>query len=209
MTEGRRYVSPKREAQAAATRDAILAAFAEQLSDPGRATFSPTEAAERAGVSVRTVHHHFPNADSQILGLAEWFDAKVYPRPVPVAAGPDDLARYFREIHANALKTPIARALAYFRSPVWIEVRKRRRAERLDAIRRSVAKIGAPKRDTEDATAMLLSLAGADSSWGMHEDHGLPIKRIPDTLANTVQLIVDQLKTKAAKRRRSPRKESR
>jgi AcrR family transcriptional regulator len=197
VSETRPYVSPKREARAAATRDAILAAFAEQLADPGRTTFSPKEAADRAGVSVRTVHHYFPNADSQILGLAEWFDAQVYPEAVPVAIGPDDLTRYFRDIHANALKTPIARALASYQSPVWNEVRERRRAARLDAIRRSVAQVGAPGRDTEDATAMLLSLAGADISWPMHERYGLPIDRIPDTIANTVQLIVDQLKTKA------------
>ena len=194
MTEARRYVSAKREAQAAATRDAILEAFAEQLSDPGRTTFSPKEAAARAGVSVRTVHHYFPNADSQILGLAEWFDAQVYAKPVPVANGPDDLARYFREIHANALKTPIARALADFRSPVWNEVRARRRADRLEAIRKSVAEIGAPKQATEDATAMLLSLAGADISWPMHDTYGLPVDRVPDTIAQTVQLIVDHLK---------------
>jgi AcrR family transcriptional regulator len=198
MSTGRTYVSPKREAQAAATRDAILSAFAAQLSDPARTTFSPTEAAERAGVSVRTVHNYFPDADAQIVGLAEWFDRQVYPQAVPVADGPDDLARYFRDIHANALRTPIARALAYYRSPVWQEVREKRRAARLDAIRRSVAAIGAPKRDTEDATAMLLSLAGADISWPMHENYGLPIKRIPDAIANTVQLIVDQLKAKAA-----------
>ncbi|MEM7437266.1 MAG: TetR/AcrR family transcriptional regulator [Myxococcota bacterium] len=202
MTESRRYVSAKREAQAAATRDAILAAFAEQLCHSGRTAFSPKEAAARAGVSVRTVHHYFPNADSQILGLAEWFDAQVYPQAVPVAAGPDDLPRYFREIHANALKTPIARALADYRSPMWNDVRARRRSKRLDAIRKSVAAIGAPKRDTEDATAMLLGLAGADVSWPMHESFGLPIDRIPNTIANTVQLIVDQLKTKHAKRRR-------
>jgi AcrR family transcriptional regulator len=198
MSTGRTYVSPKREAQAAATRDAILSAFAAQLSDPAHTTFSPTEAAERAGVSVRTVHNYFPDADAQIVGLAEWFDRQVYPQAVPVADGPDDLARYFRDIHANALRTPIARALAYYRSPVWQEVREKRRAARLDAIRRSVAAIGAPKRDTEDATAMLLSLAGADISWPMHENYGLPIKRIPDAIANTVQLIVDQLKAKAA-----------
>jgi AcrR family transcriptional regulator len=197
MSSSRSYVSPTREAQAAATRETILSAFAAQLSDPGRTTFSPTEAAERAGVSVRTVHNYFPDADAQIVGLAEWFDRQVYPQAVAVADGPDDLARYFRDIHANALKTPIARVLAQFRSPVWIEVRQRRRAERLDAIRRSVAEIGAPKRDTEDATAMLLVLAGADICWPMHENYGLPIDRIPDTIADTVELIVDQLKSKA------------
>jgi len=56
VSEPRRYVSPKREAQAAATRSAILDAFVEQLSDPGRNTLSPSEAAAQAGVSVRTVH---------------------------------------------------------------------------------------------------------------------------------------------------------
>lgn len=71
MTASRRYVSPKREAQAAATREAILQAFAEQLSSPGRTTLSSSEVAHRAGVSVRTVHMHFPAANNQIIALAE------------------------------------------------------------------------------------------------------------------------------------------
>jgi AcrR family transcriptional regulator len=71
VSEPRRYVSPKREAQAAATRSAILDAFVEQLSDPGRNTLSPSEAAVRAGVSVRTVHLYFPNLESQVAAPAE------------------------------------------------------------------------------------------------------------------------------------------
>lgn len=146
---------------------------------------------------------HFPNADDQIIALAEWFDRQLYPAGVRVAAGPDDLARYFRDIQANALKFPLTRALATARSPMWREVRQRRRAERLAAIRRSVADIGAPRRATEDATAMLLSLSGADACWTMH-DHGLPIDRIPDVVARTVQLVVDDLEAVAARRRQKP-----
>lgn len=194
----RRYVSPKREAQAAATREAILRAFAEQLCDPDRATLSPSEAARRAGVCVRTVHMHFPTADDQIIALGEWFDHHFYPMGVRVAEGPNDLARYFHDIHDNALTSPLTRALATARSPVWREVRQRRRAERLDAIRRSVAAIGAPRRATEDATATLLSMAGADFSWTMH-DYGLPLNRIPATIARTVQLVVDDLHAAAAR----------
>ena len=200
MTTSRRYVSPKREAQAAATREAILQAFAEQLSGPDRTTLSPSEAARRAGVSARTVHMHFPTADDQIVALGEWFDRHFYPLGVPVAEGPDDLARYFHDIHENALKSPLSRALATAPSPVWREVRQRRRAGRLDAIRRSAAAIGAPQRATEEATATLLSMAGADFSWTMH-DCGLPPDRIPDTIARTVQLIVDDLYAAAARRR--------
>jgi hypothetical protein len=82
---------------------------------------------------------------------------------------------------------------------VWRNVRQRRRAERLDAIHRSVAAIGAPRRATEEANATLLSMSGADFSWTMH-DHGLPLDQIPDTIARTVQLIVDDLQAAARHR---------
>jgi AcrR family transcriptional regulator len=201
VNQTRRYVSPKRQAQAAATREAILEAFADQLSEPGD-TLSPSEAARRAGVSVRTVHLYFPNLESQVVALGEWFDRRFYPKGVVLASGPDDLARYFRDIHANALSSPLTRALTSSSSKVWREVRQRRRAQRLDAIREAVAAIGAPATATKDATAMLLSLSGADASWPLHDLYGLPLDRVPDVIANTVQLIVDQLKAQAVSKGR-------
>src|SRR5215469_1272354 len=143
MTSVRRYVSPKREAQAAATREAILGAFAEQLSEPGRDRLSPSEAASRAGVSLRTVHFHFPNEESQILALSDWFERMFYPDGVVLASGPNDLPRYFRDIHAMALQHPLTRALAT-RSGVWTAVRQTRRVKRLDAIRKAIKAVGAP-----------------------------------------------------------------
>jgi AcrR family transcriptional regulator len=197
MTSPRRYVSPKREAQAQATRTAILEAFVEQLSEPGRDKLSPREAALRAGVSLRTVHFHFPNEESQIAALGEWYDNVLYPKGVVLCAGPDDIVRYFRDIHRMALQHPFSRVLLSDRR-MWRAIREQRRAKRLDAIRQAVKTIGAPPRPTEEATAMLLSLSGADASWPLH-DHGLPIERIPDVIANTVDLIVSQLNAKAKK----------
>jgi AcrR family transcriptional regulator len=193
----RTYNSPKREAQAQATREAILDAFAEQLSE-GRDRLSPSDAAERAGVSLRTVHVYFPNEDSQIAGVGEWFDRLFYPGGVQLADGPDDLARYFRDIHRMALQHPVSRVIASARGGVWQEVRQRRRVKRLNAIREAVKAIGAPKKASEEATAMLLSLSGADASWPL-VDHGLPAARAPDVIAHTVQLVVDDLK-RAARR---------
>lgn len=197
MTTARRYVSPKREAQAQATRTAILEAFAEQLSEPGRDKLSPSEAAERAGVSLRTVHFHFPNEASQIAALGEWFESAIFPEGLRPPTGPDDLARYFRDAHRAGLKHAISRAVASNKG-VWKDVRASRRVARLDAIRRAVKAIGAPPRATADATAMLLGISGADASWALY-DHGLPADRIPDAIANTVQLIVDDLRKKARK----------
>ena len=191
MTGTRRYVSPTREAKAAATRDAIVQAFVDQMSKPGWETLSPTEAAKEAGVSVRTVHNHFPDRRSQVDALAEWFQTRL-PGSVKVAQGPDDLARYYHEIHAWALESEAMREYAKIVMK-WPELRQRRRVERLDAIRRAVAAIGASKKETEEATALLLSMSGADFSWTMHELYGLPLARIPGTIASTVQLVVDEL----------------
>jgi AcrR family transcriptional regulator len=154
----------------------------------------------RAGVSLRTVHVHFPNLESQILALGDWFDRHFYPNGVALAAGPDDLPRYFRDIHRNALSSPLSRLLTTSTSTVWKEVRQKRRAVRLAAVRAAVAAIGAPAQATEDATAMLLSLSGADASWPMHDLYGLPLDRAPDVIANTVALIVAQLKSQASGR---------
>ena len=199
MTKARQYVSPKREAQAQATRTAILEAFAEQLSKPGRDHLSPSEAAERAGVSLRTVHFHFPNEESQVLALGAWYDSLVALDTVELATGPDDLPRYYREIHKRGLKHPLTRILASDKG-VWGEMRVTRRAARIEAIRRAVKAIGAPPRATADATAMLLSLSGADASWPL-VDYGLPPERVPDVIANTVELILAQLRAQVKKAR--------
>ena len=191
----RTYVSPKREEKAQATRAAILAAFAEQLSE-GNDRLSPSAAAVRAGVSLRTVHVHFPNEENQVAALADWLDRQLYPEGVVLCTGPDDLVRYFRDIHRQALKHPITRSLAFGRG-AWRTVRDRRRVDRLAAIRQAVEAIGAPAEATRQATAMLLSLSGADASYRLH-DHGLPLEQAPDVIANMVTLIVSQLRTQVA-----------
>lgn len=195
MTASRPYVSPRRQAQAAATREAILEAFVDQLSERGRDTLSPLDAARQAGVSVRTVHLYFPNLESQMQALGEWYDRQLSLDAVAMAQGPDDLPRYCRDIHTVALTSPhrtVAVALLQ-----WPDIRQPRRAPRSDAIRRAVAAIGAPTMATEDATTVLLSLSGLDASWPMHDLYGPPIERIPDAIANTIRLAVEDLRTQA------------
>jgi hypothetical protein len=144
---------------------------------------------------VRTVHLYFPSLESQMQALGEWYDRQLSLAGVAMAQGPDDLPRYFRDIHTVAL-TSAHRAVAVALLQ-WREIRQPRRPPRLDAIRCSVAAIGAPTEATEDATTVLLSLSGLDASWLMHDLYGLPIERIPDAIANTVRLVVDDLRAQA------------
>ena len=48
---------------------AFYDAFADQLADTGLQDFSVAKMAERAGVSVRTVYHHFPDRDALLDAL--------------------------------------------------------------------------------------------------------------------------------------------
>ena len=74
-------------------------------------------------------------------------------------------------------------------------MRRSRRAKRLEAIRAAVEAVGAPAQATAEATAMVLRLSGADASWPLHDSYSLPLDRIPDVIAHTVELIIRDLRT--------------
>ena len=192
------YVSPHREARAAATAGGDHRSLRRPDVGTGPRTASRRPMRRRAaGVSPRTVHMYFPNQASQIQAVGEWYDQHLSLSDIEVTRGPDDLPRYFREVIARAMATAETAELAATLLR-WPEVRHQRRGARLDTIRRAVDTIGAPKRATEDATALLLGMSGVDLSWPMHDRYGLPLDRIPDTIANAVSLIVEQLKSQAA-----------
>ncbi len=73
----REYESPLRANQASQTRARILDAFAEQMVDGGLKDFSIERVARRAGVSTRTVYHHFPNRDELLDAVSAWLESQV------------------------------------------------------------------------------------------------------------------------------------
>ena len=42
---------------------------------------------------------------------------------------------------------------------------------------------------------MVRRLSGADAAWPLHDSYGLPLERIPDVIAHTVELIIRDLRT--------------
>ena len=67
----RRYSSPLREGQARQTRDLILDALTELLSERHPSEIATREIAAHAGVSQPTVYRHFPTREALLEGLAE------------------------------------------------------------------------------------------------------------------------------------------
>lgn len=73
----RPYQSLLRERQAAETRDLVLEALAELVTERGTTEFSVQEVADRAEVSLRTVYRYFPNRQALLDGLTELVDQRM------------------------------------------------------------------------------------------------------------------------------------
>lgn len=173
-TRTRTYDSPHRQAQQEETRRRIVEAFIEQLADPGTTDLSPSAAARAAGLSVRTVHHHFPDADAQHAAVAEALEARMFPVPVVLPTTPAELVEMVREVYRAAEDhLPLLRALV--RSRVGTDVRRRRRAARLQAIQDVVAGVGSGEQEYGDAVAVISLLASADAGVTLADQYGLTL----------------------------------
>ncbi len=73
----RAYHSPLRERRARETRELILVALAELITERGSSEFAVQEVADRAEVSLRTVYRYFPGRQDLLDGLAELIDERM------------------------------------------------------------------------------------------------------------------------------------
>jgi AcrR family transcriptional regulator len=114
MKSTRKYVSPLRREQARATRERILQAYFEEVGERGTTNVSVPSVAERAGVSVRSVYHHFPSKDDLIAVSSEWVGKKLFGdsgEPVPPQS-PGELYELMRETMPKmAAQAPVFRAI--------------------------------------------------------------------------------------------------
>ncbi|MBT9549019.1 MAG: TetR/AcrR family transcriptional regulator [Candidatus Sericytochromatia bacterium] len=151
---GRAYDSPLRAEQAEMTREKILEALCEQLNE-AREDFSISRVAKRAGVSVRTVYHYFPNREAQIEALATWIDTRFTPpNHLELPTRIEDLpaytvarSEYLTEAHIDLMRITASPGLAQ-------KIRAIRRRNRDKIIEECVAKEDVPA----DAVAILAGL---------------------------------------------------
>jgi AcrR family transcriptional regulator len=186
----RSYDSPLRAEQAERTRDRILEAFAEQLAE-ARDEFSIPRVAARAGVSTRTVYHHFPNREAQIEALAAWIEKR---------AGADEPPRRPEELPAYAA----ARYAAFFADEavmraqlapgVAVHVRARRRRGRERAIEACIAQTGAPTEEVTLAAALIKHLIGGHAGIQLIDQLGLSREQALRGAQWLIRLAVDALR---------------
>jgi AcrR family transcriptional regulator len=197
MTATRSYHSPARKAHGEQTRRAIIDAFIAQLGDPGRATLSPAAAAQAAGVSIRTVHHYFPDANAQLAAVAAEVEARLFPVPVPLPQTPAELPSLVTAVYRAAEgQLPLLRAMVH--TSLGTAVRHRRRAARLQAIGDVLASIGAGEAQTRRAVAIVSLLASADAGLALADDYGLTLAEAGAACADATRALIDDLTTQAS-----------
>jgi len=196
MSLTRPYHSPARQARREQTRQAIVEAFIAQLGDPGRAALSPAAAARAAGVSIRTVHHYFPDAGAQLAAVAVEVEARLFPRPAPLPHSPGELPALVTAVYRAAEgQLPLLRALVA--STVGSQVRRRRRARRLQAIKDTLEQIGAGQAETRRAIAIVSLLASADAGVVLADQYGLTLDEAGQACAEATRAIISHLTTQA------------
>lgn len=192
----RAYHSPTRDARAARTRDAIAAAFAAQLGEDGRSDLSAAEAATAAGVSVRTVYHHFPDRDARLAAAAAWVDRQLHPDGF-VPRTVDDLSVLARRAYdAAEAHDELVRA-QYATAGLAGEVRSQRRSARIAGIRTVLESLGAPPGPTGRAVALVAHLVSAEAGIPLVDVHGLTHAEAGEAAVQAVEAIVADLERAA------------
>ena len=185
----RRYASALRAEQAGETRNRILAALAEQLAAGGEVSLP--QVAARAGVSLRTLHNHFPDERSRVAALARWIDdtAGVL-RDAPAA--PEDVAAYAGRIvraffaHETLLRAQLAPGFPS-------EIRRARRAEREQRLRAVVGTVVPDPAAADRAAAMLAWIIGGQTAIALKDHAGLDPSAVERTLVWAVRVLMAAL----------------
>src|SRR5262249_19594148 len=132
--------------------------------------FSIPRVAERAGVSVRTVYHHFPNRDAQIEAVARWLDGRITASEPPPETLDDVLPMVERIVRRAAANQSVVRAQLV--PGVASVVRERRRRARDRALRGLVVEAcGAA--GGRLAAAALSTVIAADVGFALKDRQGL------------------------------------
>jgi len=192
----RPYSSPLRDSQVQRTRDLILDALTELLSEQPSDQVSTREIAERAGVSQPTVYRHYPDRQALLEGLADrvtlrW-DASTGGRRWRSL---DDLAASAVEglaiTEAHAVEA-IAEAV------LNADPRRLSRAsrERSEELRQLVVESFPEHSEREHLriTALLRIIYSVQSWLRMREEFGIPGTESGPVLAWALQTLVDEIR---------------
>lgn len=154
-----------RERQKAQTREAIIKAALEALSENRFDRATHDVLAERVGCARRTVYRYFPDRDALMNAMWSYIirdpSAAAYSLPTDEASLTETLADFFEQMDANALAITVAMT-----TPRGRELRSTVRDIRSDAWRKTMEKLVADLPETDRELPMaVLQLLRSGFAW--------------------------------------------
>jgi AcrR family transcriptional regulator len=187
-TGTRTYDSPLRRENAQRTRRRILDAAASVITLDG--DFVVAQVADRAGVSVRTVYHHFPDRETMLDALGEWLAEELgYPR----TEWPADLASFadLTEAAAEQLSADLDKMRVFFSTPVGQAARRQARARRLEHLRRLAdAELAGADPQAKWLAVIIHQLASSRTWLGMRDEAGFDVSEAAKAVGWAIRTLV-------------------
>jgi hypothetical protein len=138
------------------------------------------------------------SAEAQLAAVAAEVETRLFPRPAPLPHTPAELPDLVTAVYRAAEgQLPLLRAMV--NSGVGTEVRRRRRAQRLQAIQHALAGIGASEAKTRRGVAVVSMLASADAGLVLADQYGLTLAEAGAACAEATRAIIADLTAQAAR----------
>jgi AcrR family transcriptional regulator len=193
-TGTRSYDSPLRRENSQNTRKRILDATASLITEDEE--FVVAQVAKRAGVSVRTVYHHFPDREAMLDALGEWLAEELgYPRP----DWPKDLASFADQTVAMAerLSADEDKLRVFFSTSVGQDARRQARARRLEHLRHLAhAELEGVDAETAERVAVIIHQLASSRTWlAMKDEAGLDTSESAEAIGWAIRALVQSVKS--------------
>jgi AcrR family transcriptional regulator len=187
----RPYRSTLRQQQAAATRELILKALAEQMASAGE-DFSIADAAERAGVSPRTIYRYFPNREAIIEALGDWVDQQIGDLFFPQT--PEEVAVLAEEAFPR-FEQQATLIQALLSSQLGQSVRSRLRVRRRQSIAEALQPFtqGLDPEEAQAACAVIQHLVTAETWKHLRDEFGVDGEAAGRAVARAIRTLVADL----------------
>jgi AcrR family transcriptional regulator len=198
VKQKRNYDSALRAEQVVQTRNRIMEAVAEQMVEGGMTDFSIERVAQRAGVSTRTIYHHFPNRDELMDAVLVWIDEQsAINGPREDATGEDLVALIPQITEVFDEHEVLIRAMLI--TELGRAIRERGRSKRRPTIEAAVRRTApqASEAAVNRAASVIHFLLSSEAWRSMKDESGLTGTQAGEAIAWAVERLLDALRNDA------------
>ncbi len=184
----RTYDNSKREKARLDARDRILSTMVSVLAE-GKDDIPLSDLAEKAGVSLRGLHQHFPDKQARLQAMSEWIDRNVK-EAVILPTTFDDIPSYI-EARVDYMLDNETIMRAQMASGLSKDLRSYRKLVHARRLKAALGERLPNKKAVDDLTALIISLVRTEAIFDLRDIYGFSAAKIKSQLKNLFRLALE------------------